>query len=162
MRENTLFKYPMWHFSLKKKKKIKTRDPFFFYPKPKFKCLPRAVSRMKHLTENRLFPKSPPGAPFQAKQPINAGWGPAAHTWVTRHGTRALCPEDCMSLSETDLKPSLIMETLTQPAISSHDIKQAQSQQQWLGAREERLTSQVRGFRLRARRGFFFFLFIKK
>ncbi|KAJ1071953.1 hypothetical protein K5549_013820 [Capra hircus] len=35
------------------------------------------------------------------------------------------------------------METLTQPAISNHDIKQAPSQQQWLGAREERLASQI-------------------
>ena len=51
------------------------------------------------------------------------------------------------------------METLTQRAISNHDIKQAPSQQQWLGAREERLASQVRDFRLWARRGFFFFLF---
>lgn len=53
------------------------------------------------------------------------------------------------------------MEMLTQPAISSHDIKQAQSQQQWLEAKEERLASQVRDFRLTARRGFFF-PFIKK
>lgn len=50
------------------------------------------------------------------------------------------------------------METLTQPAISSHDIKQALSQQQWLGAREGRLASQVRDFRLWARRVFFFSL----
>lgn len=77
---------------------------------------------------------------------------------MTRHGPRALCLEDCVSLSETDLKLCLIMEMLTQPAISSHVIKQAQSQQRWLGAREERLTSQVRDFRLQARRVGFFFL----
>ena len=54
------------------------------------------------------------------------------------------------------------METLTQRAISNHDIKQARSQQQWLGARGERLASQVRDFRLWARRGFFFFFFFIK
>ena len=81
----------------------------------------------------------------------------------TRCRIRTLCLEDYTSISEIFLKLSFIMETLTQPAISNHDIKQAPSQQQWLGAREERLASQVRDFRLWARRGFvLFFFFIKQ
>lgn len=96
----------------------------------------------------------------EEKRYINAGWRCLAHTWKTRCRIRTLCLEDYMSISEIFLKLSFIMETLTQPAISNHDIKQAPSQQQWLGARKERLASQVRDFRLWARRGFVFcFLF---
>lgn len=55
-----------------------------------------------------------------------------------------LCLENSVSISGTFLKLSFIMETLPQPAISNHDIKLAQSQQQWRRANEERLVSQGR------------------
>lgn len=119
---------------------------------------------MKHCIENRLFPKalkkhsSRPSNLDRKGLYINAGWRCLAHPWMTRHGVRALCLEVRISISRTFVKLSLIMEMLTQPAISNHDIKQAQSQQRWLGAKEERLASQERDFRLWARRVFFFSL----